>query len=209
MKTNQIMERSFLGGVIKQEHKTGYFCMNDFLEIANKYRRSVDRPLVRWDKYHKSEKTKEFIQQLIREEDTADVVRAGRGRGAKTWLHPLVFLDFAMWVSPEFKIKVYKWLYDNLLAFRDMGGDSYKQMASIIQNKHGAGKVGMMIKETARKIKDTLGVLDWNRATEKQNKYREEIHSNIILLIEADIDLQIATAMSLRKAVNKIANRGL
>lgn len=200
MKTNQIMEREFLGDVVRQEHKTGFFCMNDLLSIGNKYRKSIGVTKARWDVYHKASKTKEFITHLINSKNMADVVKTSRGRNSETWLHPLVFFDFAMWLSPEFKIKVYEWLYDNLIVFRDESGESYKKMGRLIQGKYGAGKVGLLITETARAIKNECKVTDWNKADEEQLKKRDSIHKNITILLKAGVDIDKATNLSIEEA---------
>ena len=111
MKTNQILERDFFGGAVKQEHLTGYFCVNDITIIANKYRKNQGLPEARWDKYISSKTTKEFFHALMKSENQADIIRTKRGRGGDTWVHPLVLMDYMMWLSPDFKVKAYQWLY--------------------------------------------------------------------------------------------------
>ena len=29
-----------------------------------------------------------------------------------TWMHPMLFIDFAMWINPSFKYDVLKFVYD-------------------------------------------------------------------------------------------------
>ena len=42
-----------------------------------------------------------------------------RGKNGGTWMHPYLFIDFAMFLSAEFKLQCIKWLHDNLLILRD------------------------------------------------------------------------------------------
>lgn len=183
------MERNFLGGIVRQEHLTGYFCINDMTSIGNIYRKNKGLPDVRWDKYIITDKTKEFFTALMQQEEIAQIYKTSRGRNGLTWAHPLVFFDYAMWISPDFKVKVYKWLHDNLTIFRDDSGESYKQMASILQDKVSPAKIGIELPTLAKDIKNFIGCSDWNSATESQLKHRDEIHKSVILLLKAGVSL--------------------
>lgn len=41
-----------------------------------------------------------------------------KGEIDKIWVHPLVFLDFCMWLNPDFKYDAVKMVYDNLIQLR-------------------------------------------------------------------------------------------
>ena len=208
MKTNQVLERKFYDYSVRQNHKDQYFNLSDMLKIGNKYRVNNGLYRARIDRYLDKDSTKEFIKELQKEEDKLNIFyTSGRGTKKEYWGHKYLFLDFAMWLSPEFKIKVYNWLYDNLTVFRDNSGDSYKKMVSLIQDKCSVGDVALRIKDTARKIKNLLKVQDWNTASEKQLKYRDQIHNDIILLLQAGIHIQKATAISLKKVVDQAVNK--
>ena len=74
----------------------------------------------------------EFIETIIRRENlhTPKMVyvksRASRGDEAGTWMHPLLFIDFAMWINPSFKYDVLKFVYDRMLMYRNEAGDAYR-----------------------------------------------------------------------------------
>ena len=51
-----------------------------------------------------------------------------RGKNGGTWLHPYLFIDFALWLSPAFRLTCIKWLYDKLIIIRDQCGDSFKEV---------------------------------------------------------------------------------
>lgn len=190
MKTTQIMKREFLGREVRQDHKTGFFCVNDLTSIANSKRKSLGMPEARWDRYLRTDKTKEFLKTVMDSEEIVDIIKATRGRGSSTWVHPLVFFDYAMWLSPEFKVAVYKWLYDNLTVFRDDSGDSYKEMVSVLAKtqRYSPSDCGVIIPKLARAIKRDIGVEEWNKATPEQLKKRDEIHKSMILALKMGVD---------------------
>lgn len=192
MKTNQILERDFFGGVVKQEHLTGYFCVNDITIIANKYRKNQGLPEARWDKYISSKTTKEFFHALMNSENNADIIRTKRGRAGSTWVHPLILMDYMMWLSPEFKVKAYQWLYDNLPIYRDNGGESYKKLSGIVQDKYTPAKTAMAMQQIAKNIKSFLQVDDWNKTTPEKNKQRDEIQKNLTMLLKANVEISEA-----------------
>lgn len=124
MKTEQILKRPFLDGVVRQNHKTKLFRVNDLEGTF------PDRPLRNWARFRE---TKLFVREIMeREHLTLDqVVQTNRSKNPDsggTWVHPLLLLDYAMYVSVEFKYKALVWLHDNLCQFRDYAGDSFKDM---------------------------------------------------------------------------------
>lgn len=48
------------------------------------------------------------------------------------WMHPFLFIDFAMWLNPTFKYDVIKFVYDELINYRNEAGDAYREMAITI-----------------------------------------------------------------------------
>ena len=202
MKTNQILQRDFFGGAVRQEHLTSYFCINDLTIIANKYRKNQGLPEARWDKYIATKSTKEFFHALMKKEEVADIVRSKRGSNGGTWVHPLVLMDYMMWLSPDFKIHAYQWLYDNLPVYRDNGGESYKRLSGIVQDKYSPAKVGMAMQQIAKNIKQVLRVDDWNTATPEQNKQRDEIQKNLTMLLRANVEINEAFKISVNEVLD-------
>jgi len=188
MKTNQIISREFMGRDVRQEHQTDFFCINDMTEIANQYRRTMGLPEARWDNYIRNDSTKEFFQELMRQKNIVDIIKSSRGKFGGTWAHPLVFFDYAMWLSPEFKVYVYDWLYDCMTIYRDDSGESYKKMCGYIcRTGYSPAKATIVIQSIAKAIKRDIGVSDWNKTTPENLKRRDEIHNGMILLMSADI----------------------
>lgn len=194
MKTNQIMKREFMGKEIRQQHIGGFFCINDLTAVGNCHRKSVGLPLARWDVYKKSAKTKEFIESLIKNEQIVEVVKSTRGRGSLTWVHPLIFFDYAMWLSPDFKVAVYKWLYENLTVFRDDSGESYKKMCKVLSEtqNYTPTQCATVIPQLAKAIKRDVCCDDWNKATPEQLKKRDDIHKKMVFALKMGVDPQMA-----------------
>lgn len=189
MKTTQILERTFLGKKVRQNHKTDFFCINDITKIGNEYRKNLGLSESKWSRYKEAKKSKEFFESLMKQDKLVEIFKVDRGKNAKTWAHPLVFFDYATWLNPDFKVWTYKWLYDSLTVFRDNSGESYKKMCGVLINtqdytmSHGA----VMIQKLAKAIKRDLGVDNWNRATTEQLELRDKIHNNMIFALELGV----------------------
>jgi len=81
------------------------------------------------------DKTKEFITTLENDSDfdTGKIVSVSRGGNNKnqgTWMHPLLFIDFAMWLNPSFKLQVLKFVYDQLIGNRKLAGNNYNLLSA-------------------------------------------------------------------------------
>lgn len=133
MITNQIMKRPLANFKVEQRTKDGMFNATALLKQWNG---QADVPQRKLDNYFASSKTVEFIETIMRRENlhTPKMVyvksRASRGDEAGTWMHPLLFIDFAMWINPSFKYDVLKFVYDRMLMYRNEAGDAYRQLAS-------------------------------------------------------------------------------
>ena len=106
MTTNVIMRREFLGGEIKQRSDNGFFSATDLFKFGNNYRVKNNKIIVKMTDWLNTKRTKEFIKSL--EESFGVVKISGRGRGSNTWVHPYLFIDIALTLNPELKIKVYQ-----------------------------------------------------------------------------------------------------
>lgn len=199
MKTEQIMQRDFYGGIIRQQHKTGWLNATDLLRIGNDYRESLGLPKARLQKFLDKKATKEFIEQILEEEKIAKVVKAQRGKQGGSWMHPMLFVDFAMYLNPKFKYEAMAWLTDRLLLNRDVSGESFKEMMSVISREYNyGGRMGLVAPKIAYKIKTFVGVDDWNLASEEQLKKRDEIQKKIIFgaQLKAPIEEVITKALT-------------
>lgn len=60
-----------------------------------------------------------------------------KGEIDKIWVHPLVFLDFCMWLNPDFKYDAVKMVYDNLIQLRIEVCDNEKPFRDWITTTFG------------------------------------------------------------------------
>lgn len=132
MITNQIMKRPLADFTVEQRTKDGYFCLTGLLNNWN-LKMGAKKEL---KDYFENKATQEFVKALADEEnlhgDKSPYVKskARLDRGGGTWGHPLLFIDFAMWLNPHFKVKVLKFVSDQMLTYRNEAGDAYKQLSS-------------------------------------------------------------------------------
>lgn len=194
MKTPQILGRSFKGGFVRQNHKTEWLNATDLVKIGNEYGKQLGLSEKKLNNYLRSNQSVEFFKQIMDEENISKVYEAKKGKNGGTWVHPLVLIDIAMWLNPEFKYHAIKWLNDNLTGSRDDSGESYKMLNSVIAQTAERNPIQLrnIIRQVARGIKKYLHVEDWNKATETQLKARNEIQKSISLLLKAGIDINSA-----------------
>lgn len=130
MKTSVNMIRKIGEFEISQRTKDGYFDANILLRKWNKNKDNPERAMSR---FLESPKTKEFITELSQDANMQHgVIQQVKGRNTKhgktldqTWMHPFLFIDFAMWINPKFKLKVIEFVYDQLIEYRHNAGDMY------------------------------------------------------------------------------------
>lgn len=132
MKTNQVMIRKMGDFDVSQRTKDGMFNATALLKQWNAQDGVAQRKL---DNYFASAKTTEFVDTIIEREklNTPKMVYLKtRGNNGGTWMHPLLFIDFAMWINPSFKYDVLKFVYDQMIKYRNDSGDAYKLLSSAV-----------------------------------------------------------------------------
>ena len=130
MKTNVVMTRKMGNFDIFQRTKDGMFNATELLKqwnVSNNEKKEVT-------KFFELERTKEFIKILIEEEnlntqELAYLKSRGKHNGG-TWMHPYLFVKFAMWINPKFEYHVVKFVSDQLLKERNNAGDGYIQLSA-------------------------------------------------------------------------------
>lgn len=130
MKTNQFMIRN--NDAFIQRTKDGFFNATVLLDNWNKRECIQVKQLAR---YKENKTTKEFIKQL-QKEGVKNPYISGRGKFGGTWMHGKLFIDFAMWVSVEFKSIVIDYVLDGLIKSRHEAGDYYNEMSATILKTH-------------------------------------------------------------------------
>lgn len=135
MKTSVDMVRKMGDFNVIQRTEDGYFEANNLLRQWNE--KNVRRKMIN---FLSSTKTLDFINEIQEQEshspkmDNGDfqVIKVVKGRVTKRgrtpdriFMHPFLFIDFAMWLNPKFKYFVVKFVYDQLIEYRHAAGDNY------------------------------------------------------------------------------------
>ena len=139
METTVVLSRKMGEFEVTQRTSDGYFNANALLTQWNSVK---ENPTKKMAHFIENANTNEFIDTIqSRNSYHADfqslIISKGRmtinGRTQdKVWMHPFLFIDFSMWLSPEFKYDVIKFVYDELIKQRNDAGDAYKELASAI-----------------------------------------------------------------------------
>jgi len=185
MKTAVIMKRELFGCEVEQNSKTEMFSATSIIKAGNIWRSANGLADFNFSQWLNSNSTKEFISALEKKHGANSVLVKGRGRNSNTWVHPLLFIDIALAISPSLKIEVYEWIFDNLIKYRNESGDSYKRMAgALFVNAQNKAQFPSYIQEVANKIRLACNVSDWQTATEAQLSKRDKLHDAIALLTD-------------------------
>ena len=197
MKTAVIMERQLFGMPVSQHSKTEFFSATDLVKAGNKWRMLEGLTPFNEKAWFTNKGTQEFIAEL--EEKYGTVKKSARGRGHHTWIHPLLFIDMALAISPKLKIEAYEWMFDHLIKNRNESGDSYNLLCGALYQRHSnKATFHKYITDVARNIRLACDVVDWNKASAGQLKARDKIHKEAALLCEVlqdnDVALKIAFA---------------
>ena len=193
------MKRELFGQEISQKSKSEFFSATDLVKAGNKYRVVNDLPIFSLKGFMETKSTKEFIKML--EGKYGKVKINANARNKHTWVHPFLFIDIALAISPTLKIETYEWIYDSLIKYRNTSGDSYKKMAgAIFLNMSNKSQYREKLKEIARRVKLECNVSDWQTANEDQLKLRENIQNNISLISDIVNDIDQVVDVAIKKA---------
>lgn len=201
METEVLMKRELFGMEINQKSKSEFFSATDLVKAGNRWRAINGMPLFNMELWFRNQSTKEFIVSL--QEKYGKVKINSTGKNRHTWVHPFIFIDLALAISPELKIEVYSWLYDSLLKYRNESGDSYKKLTgalylSITNKSFFKDK----IQEIANRIRIECKVIDWNKATEEELKLRDKIQEYIALYCDV-LPIDEAVSIGIKRAKDR------
>ena len=200
MKTEVLMQRNLFGEIVRQNNQNGFISANDIVMAGNKYRAINGMKLFDFRAWIDSGSNKEFIQEM--KNQFGDVIITKKGREGSTWLHPYICIDLALSIDPKLKIEVYKWLFDELLKFRNDSGDSYKKMCGFLfDNCTSKTTFHKDIAKVASQIQLACNVKDWQSASEEQLKLRDKIQNNIALLCDVLRDNNQAVRLGILKSI--------
>ena len=194
MKTNQLMTRKIGNYEVFQRTKDGMFNATVLLQAWNNA--TGEKKEVK--KFFENENTKEFLDALVKEENldgqnSAYVKSKARlDRGGGTWMHPILFMKFAMWLNPRFEVQVIKFVYDQMLRYRDEVGEDYKKLAAALAKITPKNEMRELMEHIGKGINCIVygkheKMLRKKLATEEQQKEYIKLQSYLIMSIENGI----------------------
>lgn len=140
MKTNVNMIRKMGDFDVIQRTSDSMFNATLLLKQWNKKFPNDTRAL---DNFWKQTHLRELMSEISKNElgfNTVDftelkkkltTIKSGRHCGG-TWMHPILFIKFAMYLNPKFEYSVIKFVYDSLIEFRHKAGDNYNVLTESI-----------------------------------------------------------------------------
>lgn len=171
---------------VTQRTKDGFFNATELLKqwnCASGMKKEVT-------KFLDLDSTSELVKIIMEREDlhTQDSTyvksRASRGDNAGTWMHPVLFVDFAMWINPSFKYDVIKFVYDEMIKFRNLAGDAYPSMCRAVRTILPEDVFREKIKDLAR----SLNIIVYGKhESEMRNKVADERKLRELYDLEANI----------------------
>lgn len=200
MKTNQVLERKMGEFKVYQRTSDGYFEGNSLLRQWNNVLGNEQRKM---ETFLDSCKTKEFIEALIAEERENGLgqncpkidnqvfkkskvkIEGKPGRPQlQVWMHPVFFIKYSMWINPRFEVKVIRFVYDQLIQYRNDAGDAYKEMATAICSIVDKS----LIQDAMKKVAKGLNfVVYGSHEPGIRNKIGDESKARELLELERDI----------------------
>ena len=184
--------------IVVQRTSDGYF---DGMELLRQWNSKEENPKRQMSKFLEQEQTKGFIKALVEDESHVannlhgdnQVFTKIKGRITKNgktpdkvWMNPLLFIKFAMWISPTFEVKVLRFVYDEMIKYRNDAGDAYKELSSSVSKIVPKA----FMRDAMKKIAEALNWIIFNNHESMiRNKGDEEKLRNLFQLERKVSDL--------------------
>lgn len=197
MKTNQTLTRKMGDFEVFQRTSDQMFNATQLLSQWNKSNNAAKKIA----HYFDNSSTQEFIS-TIKSKEFSDVgiptsadykgvyikSKGGKEKGA-TWMHPMLFIDFAMWINPSFKYDVLRFVYDQLIQYRNEAGDTYREMSSQIARISAKKEEAQNIQNVAKAINHIVygtheREIRNKRAEEESMKELASLQTKVTMLIK-------------------------
>lgn len=206
MKSNQEMVRRIENFAVTQRTSDGFFDGSELLRQWNAVGGNSKREM---KKFLDSPSTQEFLTALAIDENERkspiakmqhgdnqqvtknDLIIMVKGRNTKSgrtpdkvWMNPLLFIKFAMWINPTFEVKVLRFVYDEMIKYRNEAGDAYREMSSAV------GKIvpADFMPKAMQKVAEALNwIVFGNHEKMARNKYGDEDKQRELYQLEKKI----------------------
>ena len=194
------MIRSMGGFTVSQRTKDGYFDGGDLLRQWNSVKGNGQRKM---DEFLLAKRTGDFIEALIAEErenglgenspkidnqvvkksKVKEKGKAGRPK-EEVWMHPFLFTKFAMWINPRFEVKVIRFVYDEMIQYRNLAGDAYPRMCAAVCSILPRD----VFKQKVRDLAKSLNIIVYGKhESEMRNKVGDEAKVRELYELEQQI----------------------
>ena len=183
MKTNQLMIRKM--GDFEVIQRTGDKKFNATHLLKQWNEKSDNKKKI--SHYFENSSTEEFINAIMEEDNLScrnSVImksKSNKGDNAGTWMCATLFIDYCMWLNPSFKVKVIKFVYDQMIEYRNNAGDAYVKLAASISkivNKD-------FMPRAMSKIGEALNYITFNEHEKNlRNKFGEESKLRELYMLE-------------------------
>ena len=205
MKTNQEMIRPMGEFKVVQRTKDGFFNATELLKqwnVSNNSKKELKH-------YFENQSANELINTIVERENLnsrKSAYLSSRGKNGGTWMHPILFIDFAMWINPSFKYDVIKFVYDEMIKFRNLAGDAYPSMCRAVRSIMPEPIFREKVKDLAR----SLNIIVYGRnESEMRNKIGDESKIREMYELEKQIAQWINIGLvgnykQLKVALNKL-----
>lgn len=159
--------------------------------------------------YFENQSANELINTIVERENLnsrKSAYLSSRGKNGGTWMHPILFIDFAMWINPSFKYDVIKFVYDEMIKFRNLAGDAYPSMCRAVRSIMPEPIFREKVKDLAR----SLNIIVYGRhESEMRNKIGDESKIREMYELEKQIAQWINIGLvgnykQLKAALNKL-----
>lgn len=127
----------------------------------------------------KSGELKPIETQSVITDVKVSVVKISKGKFGGTWMHPLLFIKFAMWLNPRFEVQVLKFVRDQMLHYRNEACESYKELSravAMITPKDN-------MQDVMARVGKAINYILWNRH-EDSERNRHATESEMMRLYE-------------------------
>lgn len=167
----QIMHRNIKGFPVRQRTDNMFINATDTLKAYNRMR-GPENNIKYLPDYLRLSSTQEFMRVIENTEDPLylkpdKLIITQRGKYGGTYMHPYLYIDFCMWLSPLFKYWAVGVVHDKLIQLRKDNVDAYKRLTRAIKTHIPGGHQKysneiMMINELAygRQVKDRRDISD-------------------------------------------------
>lgn len=200
------MVRKIENFTVTQRTSDGFFDGSELLKQWNAVGGNAKREM---KKFLDSSSTQEFLTALVIDENERkspiakmrygdnqqvtknDLIIMVKGRNAKNgrtpdkvWMNPILFIKFAMWINPTFEVKVIRFVYDEMIRYRNDAGDAYREMSSAV------GKIvpADFMPKAMQKIAEALNwIVFGNHEKMARNKYGDENKQRELYQLEKKI----------------------